>query len=291
MISPFTPSQPVFGPEKFFGRAGLVRNLIQRLRKGESVLLYGGPKIGKSSMLLQVRSQLKQTVLLDLASQADLAALWSGNHDSVILLDGCDQMARQEGLLDAVRKFIQGPVVPKAIVFAGGRVWREYLGEQKIFDQKLQPFPLAVYLDKEAKNFLKPYLSVADIVAMMRFAGNHPYLLQLLMAEWWKHRRQDLARLTQGLALELNCFFKSCLEQIADSLERQLLDYLVREGSPVNPRQAARELGQSSIKSTADTLCYLGLISRCMRDEQATLLAGCQLFNDWYQKGQGAASV
>jgi hypothetical protein len=242
-------------------------------------------------MLLQVRSQLKKTVLLDLASQGDLAALWSGNHDSVILLDGCDQIARQEGLLEAVRKFIQGPVVPRAIVFAGGRVWREYLGAQKLFDQKLQPFPLAVYLDKEAKNFLKPYLSAADMVVMMRFTGNHPYLLQLLMSEWWKHRRQDLARLTQGLELELNGFFKNCLGQLAQGLERQLLDYLVRQGRPVNPRQAARELGQSSIKSTADTLCYLGLISRCMRDEEATLSAGCQLFNDWYRKREEAASV
>lgn len=284
MISPFMPSQPVFDPEKFFGRGGLLRSLIQRLRDGQSALLYGGPGIGKTSMLLQVRSRLKQTVLLDLGSQADLAALWSGNHDPVILLDGCDQIAKQEGLLEAVRKCIQGPVVPKAIVFAGGRAWREYVRDEKIFDRKLQPFPLAVYLDKEARSFLKPYLSAVDTAAMMQLTGNHPYLLQLLMAEWWRHRRQDLAWLAQGVASELNDFFKNCLAQLGHGLERQLLDYLIRQGRPVNPRQAAKDLGQADIKPAADTLCYLGLISRWIRDKEATLSAGCQLFNDWYRR-------
>ncbi len=284
MISPFTPRQPVFGSGKFFGRAGFVRSLIQRLHDGQSALLYGGPRIGKTSILLQVRSQLRQTVLLDLSSQADLAALWSGNHDSVILLDGCDQIAKQEGLLEAVRKFIQGPMVPKAIVFAGGRAWREYVRDQRIFDLKPQPFPLAVYLDKEAKSFLKPYLSAADTAEMMRFTGNHPYLLQLLMNEWWRHRRQDLARLALGCEKELDDFFKDSLAQLDHGLERSLLDYLIRQGRPVNPRQAAKDLGQADIKPAADTLCYLGLISRWIRGREATLSAGGQLFNDWYRK-------
>ncbi|HXC62484.1 MAG TPA: hypothetical protein VNV63_07405 [Nitrospiria bacterium] len=284
MISPFTPHQPVFGPEKFFGRGGLVRSLVQRLRDSQSVLLYGGPRIGKTSMLLQVRSQLKQTVFLDLASQADLAALWSGNHDSVILLDGCDQIAKQEGLLEAVQKFIQGPVAPKAIVLTGGRAWREYVRDQRIFDLKLQPFPLAVYLDKEAKSFLKPYLAVADIAEMMRFTGNHPYLLQLLMAEWWRHRRQDFARLALGCGKELDDFFKDSLAQLGYGLERRLLDYLIEQGRPINPRQAAKDLGQADIKPAADMLCYLGLISRWIRDTEATLSAGCELFNDRYRK-------
>jgi len=235
-------------------------------------------------MLFQVRSQLKQTVLLDLASQADLAALWSGNHDSMILLDGCDQIARQEGLAEAVRKFHQGPVVPKAIVFAGGRTWREYGRDQRIFDRKLQPFPLAVYLDKEAKSFLKPYLPADGTTAMMRITGNHPYLIQLLMAEWWKHRRQDLARLALGCEKELDDFFKDSLTQLGHGLEQRLLEYLIRQGPPVNPRQAAKDLGQADIKPAADTLCYLGLINRWIRNEQATLSAGCQLFNDWYLK-------
>ena len=118
----------------------------------------------------------------------------------------------------------------------------------------------------------------------MRFTGNHPYLLQLLMAEWWRHRRQDLARLALGCEKELEEFFKDSLAQLGHSLERRLLDYLIRQGRPVNPRQAAMDLGQADIKSTADTLCYLGLINRWIRDNEATLSAGCLLFNDWYRK-------
>jgi hypothetical protein len=284
MISPFTPDQPAFGSEKFFGRSGIVRSLIQRLRDGRSVLLYGGPRIGKTSVLMQVRSQIKKAVLLDLASQADLPILWSGNNDSVVLLDGCDQIAKQEGLLEAVRKFIRGPVVPKATVFAGRRAWLEYVKNHGIFDLKLQPFPLAVYLDKEAKIFLKPYLSAEDAAEIMRFTGNHPYLLQVLMSQWWKHRRQGFARLASACEKELGDFFKDSLTQVGHGMERRLLDFLVRQDRPINPRQAAKELGQSDIKPAADTLCYLGLVSRWIRNEEATLSAGCQLFNDWYRK-------
>jgi len=291
MISPFTPHQPVFGSEKFLGRSGIVRSLVQRLRDGQSVLLYGGHRIGKTSMLLQVRSQLKQTVLLDLASQADLPILWSGNNDPIILLDGCEQIAKQEGLLEAVRKFIQGPVVPKATVFAGRRAWSEYVKNHGVFGLKLQPFPLAVYLDKEAQSFLKPYLTATDAAEMMRFTGNHPYLLQLLMNQWWKHRRQGLARLASGCEKELGDFFKDSLAQVGHGMERRLLDYLIMQDRPVNPRLAAKELGQSDIKPAADTLCCLGLVSRWIRNEEATLSAGCQLFNDWYRKKEGAASV
>jgi hypothetical protein len=240
-------------------------------------------------MFLQARSQLKQTVMLDLESQADLPVLWSGNNDSVVLLDGCDQIPKQEGLLEAVQKFVQGPVVPKAIVFAGGRAWWEYVKNRGIFGLKVQPFPLAVYLDREAKIFLKPYLSSDDTLQMMRLTGNHPYLLQLLMNHWWRHRRQEIARLASGCEKELRDFFKAVLSQVGHGLERRLLDYLIGQGRPVNPRYAAKELGQSDIKPAADTLCYLGLVSRWIRDEEATLSAECGLFNEWYLKKEGTA--
>ena len=79
-------------------------------------------------------------------------------------------------------------------------------------------------------------------------------------------------------------FFQLCAKQLQDPLEREVLTYLVEVSKPVNPSEVARAVGRPSIKLIADTLCYLGLISRWIRDEEATLLAHSRLFNEWYME-------
>ena len=96
--------------------------------------------------------------------------------------------------------------------------------------------------------------------------------------------RQDILCLALECEKELRDFFKAVLARIGDGMERRLLDYLIGQERPVNPRQAGKDLGRSDIKPAADTLCYLGMVSRWIRDEEATLSAGCQLFNEWYLK-------
>ena len=67
-------------------------------------------------------------------------------------------------------------------------------------------------------------------------------------------------------------------------MEHAVLAHLIHVAKPVNPREVARMVELPTIKPIADTLCYLGLISRWIRDEEARLSASCQLFNEWYVK-------
>src|SRR2546428_265907 len=63
--------------------------------------------------------------------------------------------------------------------------------------------------------------------------------------------------------------------------ERRLLCYLIERGKPVNPALAQSDTGIRDMKAVADTLAYLGVISRWIRNEEATLFAGCRLLNDF----------
>ena len=64
--------------------------------------------------------------------------------------------------------------------------------------------------------------------------------------------------------------------------ERKLFRWLAKKDKPVNPKEAAKAVKAGSVKQTADTLCYLGLISRWNLEEGAMLNAPCKLFNEWY---------
>jgi len=59
------------------------------------------------------------------------------------------------------------------------------------------------------------------------------------------------------------------------------LCYLIERGKPVNPTLAQSDTGIRDMKAVADTLAYLGVISRWIRNEEATLFAGCRLLNDF----------
>src|SRR5216117_1708689 len=47
--------KPIFGSTEFIGRTRLAQNLFSRCLRGQSILLYGGPKLGKTSMLLHLK--------------------------------------------------------------------------------------------------------------------------------------------------------------------------------------------------------------------------------------------
>ena len=79
---------PVFLPEAFLGREGLVRNMLWRLKRGESLSLCGGPKLGKTSLLLHLAWHLHHDSssshssgpvgeYFDLAVEADCTRLMS----------------------------------------------------------------------------------------------------------------------------------------------------------------------------------------------------------------------
>jgi len=297
--SPFdaaNPESPVFGTGRFVGRVGLVRNLATRLGRRQSVLLYGGPRLGKTSLLLHLKWRLEQqrstsphdgpsAVYVDLREDEARKRFLAGHRDQapVLLLDNCDHLLRPT--MPRVTQLLPskgngGPV--QAVVWAGGRAWREFIrsGQSGL---KLLPVPLAVLLKGEARSLVKPDLTVDQIDSVLSDGGTHPYVLKVLRARMIADGpTADPAQTLQAVRARLATFFLACLEAVREPIERTLLDHLIVQAKPMNPREAAHALGLPTVKAAADTLCYLGLISRWNLTEGAMLHVSCRLFNEWY---------
>ena len=271
-----------------------MRNLVTRLRRRESVLLYGGPKLGKTSLLLHLKWLLEQqgvpssdgpTVQYgDLVEARVRERFLAGDlqRSSILLLDNCDHLL-QHGLTKgkplARGNGDGGP--RQTMVWAGGRAWREYIRSERS-GLKLAPVPLAILLNGEARSLVKPELTTDQADAILSYGGTHPYVLKMLRARMIADPRADPAHMVGAVQVRLAPFFQACLEAVREPIERTLLDHLIRHRGPINPRQAAQALGLPTVKPAADTLCYLGLISRWNLNEGAMLHASCRLFNDWY---------
>jgi hypothetical protein len=288
------PDAPVFGPVRFIGRAGLVKNLAGRCSNWQSVLLYGGPKLGKTSLLLQLRWVLERQQTpswtnpavhyLDLVDEDSRRRFLLGEWDraQVLLLDNCDALMREgDRLAVKMKDHAQRGEAGQAVVWAGGRAWYESAKSAKAV-LNLQLAPLAVLLAHEARALVGPALPPAQVAAALEHGGTHPYVLKALRAQFLaagpKAGARTVLRETAG---QLAPFFEACAKALEPG-ERRLFRWLAKKGKPVNPREAARALKAGSVKQTADVLCYLGLISRWNLEDGAKLHANCGLLNEWY---------
>lgn len=292
------PDTPVFGPVRFIGRSGLVKNLAGRCSNWQSVLLYGGPKLGKTSLLLQLRWVLERQQTpswthpavhyLDMQDQDVRRKFLLGEweHTQVLLLDNCDALiAEGDRLAEVMRRGAQREESSQAVVWAGGRRWYEYARSAKAV-LSLQLAPLAVLLAGEARSLVGPALQPAQVEAALEYGGTHPYVLKVLRAQYLAADPQTRIRtIMRAAAGQLEPFFKACAEAMEPG-ERTLFRWLTKKGKPANPKEAARALKVGSVKQTADALCYLGLISRWNLDDGAKLHASCRLFNEWYLAGR-----
>ncbi len=288
------PDAPVFGPVRFIGRAGLVKNLAGRCSAWQSVLLYGGPKLGKTSLLLQLRWVLERQQtpswsspavqyldLLDLDIRRKfLAGEWV--QAQVLLLDNCEAlMTEGDRLADKVEHYAQRETAGQAVVWAGDRAWYEYAKSAKA-ELNLQLAPLAVLLTSEARALVGPALQPAQIDAALQYGGTHPYVLKTLRAQFLAAEPKARAKAVMRTAAKtLVPFFESCAKAVEPG-EHRLLRWLAKKRKPVNPKEAAKALKVPSVKVAADPLCYLGVISRWNLESGAMLQANCALFNEWY---------
>jgi len=271
--------------------------MVWRLQRGQSLSLYGGPKLGKTSLLLHLDWYLNQTSsssstsepvaeYFDLAVETDCARLRSRSPkaETIVLLDNGDRVSEGDGLSLTE---IQG-IHSKGIVFAGGRAWREYQcggGDRST----VKPIPLAVFLEHEAREMLNQQLSPAQQMLVLTYGGTHPYLLNILQGELvaaGPDVQPDLA--VERVKKSLIPFFEHCLAQLRDPLEQQVLAYLIQIGKPVNPKDVERAMGCANIKPIANTLCHVGLIGRWIRDEAATLSANSLLLSEWYRESRNS---
>jgi hypothetical protein len=286
------PETPVFGATQFTGRTRLAQNLLTRCLRRQPILLYGGPKLGKTSMLLQIKWLVDQNpgtsaatraaVYLDLTDDLARKQLLSGrlaNPAPILLLDNCDHLLHDNSV-DTLREVIKSEVLAHAIVWAGARPWHDFVVKE-IGTADLRRAPLAVLLQGEARELLKPHLTPNQVTAALAAGGTHPYVLKII-AHALLSCAGDVGRAIQIASERLIPFFQACREALRHAAEHALLQYLVQEARPINPRDAGRAVGLPTIKSAADALCGLGVISRWNLNEGAMLQANCRLFNDWY---------
>ncbi|GJL69793.1 MAG: hypothetical protein NPIRA06_24280 [Nitrospirales bacterium] len=287
------PVAPVFRPGDFKGREGLVRNMLRRLERGESLSLVGGPKLGKTSLLLHLAWQLNQAgpsskstgpsaLYVDVADETVWKRFHSRppNPETILLLDNCDLLVEGK-----TRSLSDIDLLPGgSTVFAGGRAWREVVRGGDL-PHTLKSIPLAVFLEKEAQQLISPDLSTEQHATVHTYAGTHPYLFKLLQAELLRGgNRIRPEQVVNDVKLSFSSFFQDCVNQLREPLEHQVLTSVIEADKPVNPREVARAVGLPTIKPVADTLCAMGLINRWIRDEEATLSAGSRLFNEWYRE-------
>ena len=288
---PVESEWPVFGPGQFIGRAGLVKNLLGRLARRQSLVLYGGPRLGKTSLLLHLQWFLNQSGTsptdrlaaryLDLADVGSLEQLLGTGEDlpPVLMLDNCDQLLRGGRERNIAR-------IPRqtstAVVWAGGRTWRDF-ARGDTFPVDFHPIPLAVLLNGEARLLVSPGLTEAQAHFALSYGGTHPYVLKALRALLIADGPQaDMQKIILVAMDRLAGFFRDCLRAVTDRTERDLLDYLIASAKPLNPRDVARALELRTIKAAADALVFLGLISRWNLAEGAMLHVNCRLFTEWY---------
>ena len=267
--------------------------MLRRLERGESLSLVGGPKLGKTSLLLHLAWQLNHAgpsskspgpsaLYVDVADEADWKRFHSHppNPDTILLLDNCDQLIEEK-----TRSLSDIDLLPGgSTVFAGGRAWREVVRGGDL-PYTLKSIPLAVFFEKEALQVFSPDLSTEQQAAVLTNAGTHPYIFKHLQAALLREGLYvSTEQIVSDVKKSLSSFFQDCVNQLREPLEHQVLDYVIEVDKFVNPREVARAIGLSTIKPVADTLCALGLVSRWIRDEEATLSAGSRLFNEWYRE-------
>jgi len=268
-IMPFTPC-PATGAA-FIGREGLVRNLRARIAKGESLAVIGGPKIGKTSLVRTALNGLSDRTVIEMDLGTDPSARFELVPGSIIVLDNLDAIADS-----AIKSLLVRVSAARAssIVVTGGRRLRTLLGHfETRAGLSFRLYPLSVLLDGELRQLIgsHPHVHLAT------WTGNHPYLTKLFL-------HYGDGALEAGRS-QWEPFVQHLVAEVGEGPERRLLCYLIEQGTPVNPTLAGSDTGIRDIKAVSDTLVYLGAISRWIRNEEATLFAGCRLLNDFIIDG------
>lgn len=264
-VTLFIP-RPATG-DSFIGRQGLIRNLRGRIAQGERAAVIGGPKLGKTSLLRNALEGLpgRKVIERDLRETSSLTG--EELSGAILVLDNLDHLPLQEitALLAQV-----STTETSSMVLTGGHRLRALLSTTSLLPKlTVRLYPLSVLLDGELRQLVGDNMDRS--IAM--WTGNHPYLATLFL-------HCGDAMLSEGRQ-QWEPFVRQLAEEIGEGAERQLLRYLIDCGQPVNPTKAGAETGIDDIKSVADRLVYMGAISRWIRNEEATLFAGCRLLNNF----------
>ncbi len=269
-IPPFIPSLAI--GDSFIGRQGLVRNLRGRIAKGGLLAVIGGPKLGKTSLVRTALDGLADRTVLEVDLRTDQSPRLDGVPGSIVVLDNLDDLV--DSAIEPLLKCMSD-MGAASLVATGGRRLRMMLGQSgTLAAVKFRLYPLTILLDREMRHLIGRGANPS----LAEWTGNHPYLTKLLLHYNRDHREDDVVEASR---FQWEPFIQRLVTEIGKGAEWRLLRYLIKCEKPVNPTMVQSDTGIRDIKTVADTLVYLGVISRWIRNEEATLFAGCRLLNDF----------
>ncbi len=269
-IPPFIPSLAI--GDSFIGRQGLVRNLRGHITKGGLVAVIGGPKLGKTSLVRTALDGLADRTVLEVDLRTDQPPRLDRVPGSIVVLDNLDDLV--DSAIEPLLKRLSAAGAA-SIVATGGHRLRMLLGQSgTLTAMKFRLYPLAVLLDKEMCHLIGKDAKHS----LAEWTGNHPYLTKLLLHY---KRDQGVDDAIKASRAQWEPFLQCLVAEIGKGMEWRLLHYLIKCEKPVNPTKAQSDTGIRDIKLVADTLVYWGTISRWIRNEEATLFAGCRLLNNF----------
>ena len=272
-IPPFMPCPAT--EDAFIGRHRLVRNLRGRIVKGESLAVIGGPKLGKTSLVRTVLDGLSDRTVIDVDLDMDPSPRLAVVPGSIVVLDNLDELATPA--IEPLLARLSAAGAAGLVVTGSRRLWTLLGHSRTLAGVNFRLYPLSVLLDGEVRRLIgrdtNPSLAI--------WTGNHPYLTKLLL-HYKDHSGDDAVAASR---YQWEPFVQRLAAEIGEGPERLLMRYLIEHGQPVNPSLAQSNTGIPDIKAVADTLVYLGVISRWIRNEEATLFAGCRLLNNFITAG------
>ncbi len=264
-VTPFMP-HPVTG-KAFIGRQGLVRNLRGRIAKGESVAVIGGPKLGKTSLVRSALEGLPGRTIIEVDLRTPPLDQFTGVSDAIIILDNLDEFA--DSTMEPLLASLSSAGAANFVLTGSHRLRALLEAPGTSAGMSFRLYPLSVLLDGE----MRALIGKDQPSSLAAWTGNHPYLTKLFL-------HYGEAALSEGRG-QWEPFVQQLAIDIGEGSERRLLRYLIQRGTPVNPTLAGSETGIRNIKAVADRLVYQGAISRWIRNDEATLFAGCRLLNDF----------
>lgn len=265
--------------DPYLGRKGVVRNLVDHLIEGTSVIVSGGPGMGKTTLLQQTAHALADgpgPVTIDLLREdpGDLGRrIPRGREAVVLLLDGCEALLPDPAA--SVRQIIQASKAVgknvRGIVWAGGVEWGEWATAHRVeLDGPIRFYPLIVLPPKEARPFLRHHwpkdMSSSELDRLLDLSGGHPYLM---------------ARILGQADMECGSFFSELWKAVDGTTEEAVLIQLIEAGSWVLLEDLKNEAGGRLPKKVLDRLAMLGLINRTLVEGAAAAKAVSPLLIDW----------
>ena len=264
-VAPFI-SRPVTG-DAFIGRQGLVKNLRGRVANGESVAVIGGPKLGKTSLARTAMEALTDRTVIAVDLRTSPSHQFTGVAGAILILDNVDELA--DAMIEPLLISLSAAKAGGFVLTGGHRLRARLEAPGALAGMRFRSYPLSVLLDGEMRKLIGKNQSPS----LATWTGNHPYLTKLFL-------HYGEAALTEGRD-QWEPFVQQLAAELGEGPERRLLGYLIKRETPVNPTLAGVETGITNIKAVADRLVCLGAISRWIRNEEATLFAGCRLLNDF----------